>query len=365
MAHSDVTTAYIGLGSNLGDKRKHIETALQMLNAAGGIDVSATSDILQTKSLSSSVQADYANAVVKIATTLLPNDLLSCLNTIEDKLGRVRDKKWGDRTIDLDLIFYGDQVIKTDRLTVPHKQMHLRSFVLNPMQQLASDFVHPVLNRTMDSLAARLNGNDFFIDEQNPQLISVAGVIGVGKTTLATALAEKLSCELILEQYEENPFLADVYAGKTDLALDSELFFLNSSASQFAPADFTPAKTYVSDFMFYKAVAYAKLWLSEKQFAEYQNHYKRIAEAVVKPSLIIYLCDKSENCLDRIHKRHRPYEQDIEIEFLDRLQAQHESLFKGWPVCPIMQLSVSDFDARDETQVETIAEEIKNYLLIK
>ena len=128
--------------------------------------------------------------------------------------------------------------------------MHLRSFVLKGMCELDADFVHPQLDCTMLKLYQRLNGADFFSDPQKPQLISIAGNIGVGKTTLATGLAERLNAKFISEKYDDNPYLSEVYAGKTEFALDSELFFLSSSASQLRKDHMRGGRSYVNDYAF-------------------------------------------------------------------------------------------------------------------
>ena len=107
------------------------------------------SDMIETKPLSDSGQADYLNAVARIRTDLPPDGLLDRLQAIEELLGRIRNEKWGDRTIDLDILLYGDKIVETERLVVPHSQMHLRTLVLQGMCELAADLNHPVLNRSI------------------------------------------------------------------------------------------------------------------------------------------------------------------------------------------------------------------------
>ena len=122
--------AYIGLGSNLGDRHGHIRGALKMLAGNKHIDVARVSDIIETPALAQANQPEYLNAVAEIKTTLSAEDLYKTLADIETSLGRVRSGKWSPRIIDLDLLLFGRKVISTADLTVPHPQMHLRSFVL-------------------------------------------------------------------------------------------------------------------------------------------------------------------------------------------------------------------------------------------
>ena len=125
------------------------ERAVESLAACDGVDVIAQSPVLETAPLGGMDQPGYLDCVVKVETSLSADELFVRMTEIEDSLGRVRTEKWGPRTIDLDLLLYGDEIIETERLTVPHKQMHLRSFVLDGMCELDADLVHPVLGVSM------------------------------------------------------------------------------------------------------------------------------------------------------------------------------------------------------------------------
>ncbi|MBL7215048.1 MAG: 2-amino-4-hydroxy-6-hydroxymethyldihydropteridine diphosphokinase [Phycisphaerae bacterium] len=353
-------TAYIGLGNNVEDCERNLHTALSGLDGHPKISVIKTSSFYTTPPLGSQVQPDFLNAVTQVHTSLSCGELFQALNLIEQDMGRKRDIHWGPRIIDLDLLLYAEMIVDDPDLKVPHPQMHLRSFVLKGMCELADDFVHPQLGRTMRQLYQRLNGRDFFSDPQKPQLISIAGNIGVGKTTLSDGLAGRLGAQFITEKYDENPFLADVYAGHTELALDSELFFLSSSASQLRKKQLKAGKRYVSDYVFDKALIYASGWLNETDLQAYQKHYDSVFEGVFDPVLVIYLHDSVENCLQRIHQRNRPYEQKIEASFLEHLAAGYETLYTDYPVCPVMRLRPDQ--CVDAEQVDRIAKEVQFYL---
>jgi deoxyguanosine kinase len=353
-------TAYIGLGSNLGDREHNLRKALSELDAHPEITVTGSSTFITTPPLGSQDQPDFLNAVAQIRTSIPASRLLQVLHLIEQDMGRTRDIHWGPRTIDLDLLLYAQIVIDEPGLKVPHPQMHLRSFVLKGLCELAPDVVHPLLDRTMQELCQRLNGHDFALSAERPRLVSVAGTIGVGKTTLAGGLAERLSAKFITEKYDENPFLADVYAGHAELALDSELFFLSSSASQLRKDRLKPAKRYISDYVFEKAPIYASYWLGADDLQSYKKQYDSVFDGVADPVLVIYLNDRLENCLQRIHQRNRPYEQQIEIPFLEHLAAGYETHYTDYAVCPVIRLRPDE--CRDPEQVDRIAREVEFYL---
>lgn len=134
------TRAFIGLGSNLDAPAEQLRSALQALDKIDGTGLVATSALYTSDSLLPG-QPRYTNAVAALDTTLAPLALLDALQIIENDQGRVRKERWGPRTLDLDILLYGDQVIDLPRLKVPHYHMHARPFVLYPLAELvASDF---------------------------------------------------------------------------------------------------------------------------------------------------------------------------------------------------------------------------------
>ena len=354
-------TAYIALGSNLGDRSAYIHNALDSLVADAAISVIRTSELIETQPLGPQDQPKFLNAVTGIQTSLNPQQLLDTMFKIETHVGRCRGKKWAPRTIDLDLLLYDDQVIITDKLTVPHSQMHMRSFVLAGLCELAPDLVHPVLNVSVTELAGRLNGRDFALKPELPQLISIAGLIGVGKTTLATKLSEQLNAELLLEPYDTNPFLAKVYAGQNELALHSQLYFLLNRAEQLKPETLASAQLFFTDYIFEKDLIYARRLLDKDQLWVYERLYTACPEHVTKPVLVVYLRDTAENCLDRIHRRNRPYEQKIEPEFLSKLDTAYDSLFSDWMQCPLIKISKPEFDCTRQADIEYLINQINAY----
>jgi 2-amino-4-hydroxy-6-hydroxymethyldihydropteridine diphosphokinase len=148
-----VKTVYLSLGSNLGDRAQHLREALQAL-PSDRLAVVRISPVYETAPVDKLDQPDFLNLAAEIETTLFPMQLLRRAQRIERDLGRRRLIDKGPRTIDIDILLYGDFVIQTPQLIVPHPRMHLRRFVLEPMAELAPDLRHPVLGRTMSELRA-------------------------------------------------------------------------------------------------------------------------------------------------------------------------------------------------------------------
>jgi 2-amino-4-hydroxy-6-hydroxymethyldihydropteridine diphosphokinase len=148
---------FISMGSNLGDKIGNCRKAVNEI--AGFCEVIRVSSLYETEPVGKEDQPNFINCVSQIETNLSPHKLLKKLNSIEGKLGRVRHEKWGPRTIDLDIIFYGQLVIKDDDLVIPHPRAHLRRFVLEPICEIAYDFIHPGLDSSVLELLKLLEDN--------------------------------------------------------------------------------------------------------------------------------------------------------------------------------------------------------------
>jgi 2-amino-4-hydroxy-6-hydroxymethyldihydropteridine diphosphokinase len=143
---------FIGLGSNLGDKKENLGKAVERLREQPGIKVSAVSSFYETKPVGGRTQDDYLNGVIKAETDLTPMGCLIVFKGIEKEMGRVPAEKDAPRVIDLDILLYDDTVMRTEELTVPHPRMHEREFVLRGLAELAPEVIHPVLGRSAREL---------------------------------------------------------------------------------------------------------------------------------------------------------------------------------------------------------------------
>jgi len=359
---ANLTTAYIGLGSNLGEDREaSIRTALRMLGEDTDIEVTGVSELYETAALGGAEQPGYLNGVAQVRTTLGAEDLYRKMHGVETSLGRVKEERWSPRIIDLDLLLFGGEVINLAHLTVPHPQMHLRSFVLKGLAQLDAHVLHPVLREPVSQLLERLNNGNFTFDAKMPQLVSVAGIIGVGKTTLTKKLSAVLGCKRVFEAYDQNPFMPLVYAGARDLALDSQLYFLTSRIEQLSPAALEAGQIVISDYIFDKELIYARCLLSARQLSLYEKIHQHLKDEAAAPRLVIYLHDTAEKCLERIRQRNRPYEQLIALSFLRKLGRDYERLFENWTACPLIRISMARFDNMRDSDLKHLASQVRGY----
>ncbi len=136
--------AFIALGSNVGDRERFLKQAVKELKAVASIALIRESSIIDTEPAGGPPQGRFLNQVIEIETSLSPEALLAELQRVERRCGRVRREKWGPRTLDLDILLYGDRIIHQPGLDIPHPRMLHRSFVLRPLCEIAPSFVHPV-----------------------------------------------------------------------------------------------------------------------------------------------------------------------------------------------------------------------------
>ena len=159
---------YISLGSNKGDRIGYVQQAASLLGADDGISIVRTSAFYETEPWNMNTKNWFVNAIVEAKTKYSPQELLKLCQAIEKKLGREHKtvNDYEDRTIDIDILFYNNDIINDDNLTIPHKYVHLRAFNLVPMLELNADFVHPVLHKSIIEMH-----NDL----ENPEMVFLYG----------------------------------------------------------------------------------------------------------------------------------------------------------------------------------------------
>ena len=143
---------FLGLGSNVGDRLKFIEAAIERIGSLEGVELIKKASIYETEPWGVKDQGFFINTAVVIETSLMPDALHNEIKNIERTLGREGREKWKQREIDIDLLFYGDMVITSDNLKIPHNRIEDRRFVLVPLAELDPDFIHPVLNKSVSEL---------------------------------------------------------------------------------------------------------------------------------------------------------------------------------------------------------------------
>lgn len=149
---------FLGLGSNLGDRRKNIETAVDKLRLSPEIELINVSGLVETEPVGGPPQDKFLDGAAEIKTELSPRELLALLKKIEREVGRVASSvKWGPREIDLDILLFGDLKIDEQDLKIPHPLLHLRRFMLEPLCEIAPDAIHPVLNKKVGEILFELN----------------------------------------------------------------------------------------------------------------------------------------------------------------------------------------------------------------
>ena len=157
--HTNTQTAYVGLGSNLGNRQENLQAALRELGQMPTISILRVSSLYATAPVGVTEQPEFLNAVAALETSLPATELLDVFLNLENKLGRVRTFRWGPRVIDLDLLLYGEAQIALPSLTVPHPRLREREFVLVPLAEIAPELVLPGECKTVKELADYFGSN--------------------------------------------------------------------------------------------------------------------------------------------------------------------------------------------------------------
>jgi 2-amino-4-hydroxy-6-hydroxymethyldihydropteridine diphosphokinase len=152
-----MSTVYVGIGSNLGDRQINCEHAIELLQSCGVI-VTKRSSQHETAPWGVKDQPPFLNMAIEIKTDLFPAELLTLLKDIERRIGRVQTIRWGPRIIDLDILLFDDIILENENLKIPHPLLHMRDFILKPLHEIAPNIQHPVLKETIHTLLQKLSG---------------------------------------------------------------------------------------------------------------------------------------------------------------------------------------------------------------
>ncbi len=353
-------SVYIALGSNKGNKLQYLQSAVDAIFKKIGI-VSKISQVYTTPALGF-VGDDFYNACIKVETELKPKKVLKALQAIESNLGRATKITDGyeSREIDLDILFYDDDIINEKTLVIPHSEMQKRKFVLQPLLDIAKDLEHPVFNKSMEVLFEECK-DESVIDPikiwlKNPKkayafgsynYIAIEGNIGAGKTSLANKIAHDFNAKLILERFADNPFLPKFYKEPERYAFTLEMSFLADRYQQISD-DLSQLDLFkdfmVSDYDVNKSLIFSKVTLPEDEFRLYRKLFYQVYKDIAKPDLYIYLYQNTERLQANIKKRGRNYEKDIKDDYLDKINSGYLEFLKSQPEMNVKIIDISDKD---------------------
>lgn len=375
----ETQTVYLSIGSNQGQKRINLQKAVFKIDELVG-KVTAISPIYNTPSWGFNSD-DFLNACLEVKTHQLPQDILNNLMAIERQMGRERSEQKGyqNRTIDLDIIYYGKEIINSEYLTIPHPRLGERKFVLKPLADIAPQFYHPIVNKdtrnllqesrdksVLTKLPVKLFKNrvDLFSDVQ---FIAIEGNIGAGKTSLATKISKDFNAKLILERFAENPFLPNFYKDQARYAFPLEMSFLADRYQQYTDDtnQFDLFKNFmVSDYDIFKSLIFAKVTLQKEEFALYRKIFNFMHNEVKKPKIYVYLYQTTERLLEQIKQRGRAYEQSIDSVYLENINKGYLNFLRTYPKQNQLITDVTDLDfVSKEKDYNTILERISDFAL--
>lgn len=371
---------YLSLGSNLGNRLANLQKAIFHIQQKAGsiLDISS---VYENPAIG--FEGDqFLNIVISVLTPLSPTELLDTLLQIEQYFGRVRSEDGGysSRTLDIDIIYYGSEIINNDDLVIPHPQMQHRNFVLKPLGDIAPQFYHPVLHKDTRNLLQECKDRSkltktkhkLFKDRSGLfsqlQLIAIEGNIGAGKTTLSKMIANDFNAKLVLERFADNPFLPKFYEDQARYAFPLEMSFLADRYQQFMDdtSQFDLFKNFmVSDYDIFKSLIFAKVTLQKEEYNLYRKVFSFMYKEVKKPEIYLYLYQNTERLLANIKKRGRVYEQNIDPVYLEKINRGYLDFIKSHPNQNSIILDMGELDfVHNPNDYEFILEKLEDNILL-
>lgn len=354
------TKIYLSLGSNIGNRQEYLQNAINLLFERIGA-VLKISPVYETPALGFEGEA-FLNLVVIMTTELAPAELMTELLSIEKQLGRERNSGVGyqSRTVDIDILFYGDEIIKSEDLMIPHREIQNRKFVLQPLNDIEPTKQHPGLGQSIASLLVATIDDSLLkktaISFQNPMnafdfskynYIAIEGNIGAGKTSLTTKISSDFNAKLILERFRDNPFLPKFYADPSRYAFPLEMSFLADRYQQLVD-DIAQLDLFqgwiLADYDVNKSLIFAGITLPEDEYSLYKKLFHVMHKDLPKPDLYVYLYQSTERLLENIKKRGREYEQSIPADYLQKLNIGYLDYIKSRPSENVRIIDITEID---------------------
>lgn len=349
---------FLSLGSNQGDRWAHLQRSIFRIEAEIG-PVLQCSRVYENPAQGFEGDSFY-NCCIEVSSSLSPLDVLHRLQQIEHSGGRERTGHgYSSRTIDLDLLLYGQQRISEEELTVPHPRMEERGFVLYPLLDLGiADLKHPKSGKSIQLLVEACPDEQPLTPLKNKLLCSVKdaftqldylaieGNIGVGKTSLVTRLGEEYNARLLLERFEENAFLPSFYKDPQRYAFPLEMSFLADRFQQLQeqlPQNSLFSERVFSDYHLSKSLLFAQVTLEADELRLYKKLYELMQLSLPQPQLYLFLQQNSERLLENIKQRGRAYEQNIQADYLEKVEDGYKLFLQQYPH-PKLVVDVSELD---------------------
>ncbi|REG88902.1 2-amino-4-hydroxy-6-hydroxymethyldihydropteridine diphosphokinase [Winogradskyella sediminis] len=355
-----VKTIHIALGSNKGNKLQFLQAAVDAIFVNVGV-IKKISKVYKTPAFGFEGD-DFYNACIAVETEYKPKKVLKLLQDIELKLGRVSKTTtaYESREIDLDILFFEAEVVEENNLVIPHSQLQNRKFVLQPLLDIAKDFKHPTLNKTIEELdrdckdTSEIEHVNIWLKNprkaytfNNYNYLAIEGNIGAGKTSLANKISRDFNAKLILERFADNPFLPKFYKAPERYAFTLEMSFLADRYQQISD-DLSQLDLFkdfmVSDYDVNKSLIFSKVTLPEDEFRLYRKLFYQVYKDIAKPDLYVYLYQNTERLQANIKKRGRNYEKNIKDDYLEKINTGYLEFLKSQPNMNVKIIDVSDKD---------------------
>ena len=351
---------YIGLGSNVGNRFSYLQLAIESIHYEIG-SITAISNCYETPSMGFKGD-NFLNACIEVRSSLSAELLLSKLLLIEERSGRKRylDGQYRSRTLDLDILFFEQEIIENELLSIPHPRLESRLFVLRPLADIAPDFIHPKSKITMLKLLDvcndisqiskqknKLKNPLYNIDFSSYNFIAIEGNIGSGKTSLAKMMAQDFNAKSIFERFADNPFLPKFYDDSQRYAFPLEMSFLADRFQQISD-DFAQLDLFkdfiISDYEVFKSLIFSKITLSEEEFLLYRKLFFLVYKDIKRPDLYIYLHQDIDKLQTNIKKRGRGYERNLSQEYLKKIHLGYLDFIKNNPQQKVKIIDISNRD---------------------
>ena len=373
---------YLSLGSNLEHRLRYLQKGVIAIAEQMG-QVLKTSHVYENPAVGFEGEP-FFNACVLVETSMSPATVLDTALHIEQAYGRRRDANatgYASRTLDIDVLLYDHVLLDSETLTLPHPKMAERAFVLKPLADIAPQYYHPILQKDIrnllqeckDRVAVQKTKHKLFKSREHffsqVQLIAIEGSIGAGKTSLAKMISEDFNAKLVLERFADNAFLPKFYEDPARFAFPLEMSFLADRYQQFSEdtAQFDLFKNFmVSDYDIFKSLIFAQITLQKDEFKLYRKLFNFMYKEIKKPDIYLFLYQNTDRLLENIKTRGRTYEQNIEGEYLEKINKGYLDFLKEHPQQNSIVLDLSELDFVKHTKDYTfILEQLEDNLLKK